>query len=46
MRLVMLTGDQKGVADKVAGQLGITEYYAELLPGDKVYHVEKLIDEQ
>lgn len=46
MRLVMLTGDQKGVADKVAGQLGITEYYAELLPGDKVDHVEKLLAEK
>ena len=44
MRLVMLTGDQKGVADKVAGQLGITEYYAELLPGDKVDHVELLAE--
>ena len=46
MRLVMLTGDQKGVADKVAGQLGITEDYAELLPGDKVDHVEKLLAEK
>ena len=46
MRLVMLTGDQKGVADKVAGQLGITEYYAELLPGDKVDHVENLLAEK
>lgn len=46
MRFVMLTGDQKGVADKVAGQLGITEYYAELLPGDKVDHVEKLLAEK
>lgn len=46
MRLVMLTGDQKGVADKVAGQLDITEYYAELLPGDKVDHVEKLLAEK
>lgn len=46
MRLVMLTGDQKGVADKVAGQLGITEYYAELLPGDKVDHVEKMLAEK
>lgn len=46
MRLVMLTGDQKGVADKVAGRLGITEYYAELLPGDKVDHVEKLLAEK
>ena len=30
----------------LAGQLGITEYYAELLPGDKVDHVEKLLAEK
>lgn len=41
-RLVMLTGDQKKVAEKVAGELGITEYFAELLPGDKVDRVEEL----
>lgn len=41
-RLVMLTGDRKKVAEKVAGELGITEYFAELLPGDKVDRVEEL----
>lgn len=41
-RLVMLTGDQRKVAEKVAGELGITEYFAELLPGDKVDRVEEL----
>lgn len=41
-RIVMLTGDQKKVAEKVAGELGITEYFAELLPGDKVDRVEEL----
>lgn len=41
-RLVMLTGDQKKVASKVAGELGITEFFAELLPGDKVDKVEEL----
>lgn len=41
-RLVMLTGDHRKVAEKVAGELGITEYFAELLPGDKVDRVEEL----
>lgn len=41
-RIVMLTGDQRKVAEKVAGELGITEYFAELLPGDKVDRVEEL----
>lgn len=41
-RLVMLTGDQKKIASKVAGELGITEFFAELLPGDKVDKVEEL----
>lgn len=41
-RLVMLTGDRKKVAEKVAGELGIIEYFAELLPGDKVDRVEEL----
>lgn len=41
-RVVMLTGDRKKVADKVAGELGITEVYAGLLPGDKVEKVEEL----
>lgn len=41
-RLVMLTGDQKKVASKVAGELEITEFFAELLPGDKVDKVEEL----
>lgn len=41
-RIVMLTGDRRKVAAKVAGELGITEYFAELLPGDKVDRVEEL----
>lgn len=41
-RVVMLTGDRKKVAGKVAGELGITEVYAGLLPGDKVEKVEEL----
>ena len=41
-RTIMLTGDRQEVADHVAQQLGITEYHAELLPADKVAHVEHL----
>lgn len=41
-RIVMLTGDRKEAAAHVAGNLGITEYQAELLPADKVKRVEQL----
>ena len=44
-RIVMLTGDDDRVAEKVSRELGIKEYYAELLPGDKVELVEKLMGE-
>ena len=40
---VMLTGDAKAVADSVAKELGISEVYSELLPGDKVAKVEELL---
>lgn len=43
-RLVMLTGDTKTTADKVARELGITEVHSELLPGDKVAEVENLLE--
>jgi len=42
-RTVMLTGDHKAVGEDVARRLGIDEYHAELLPADKVEHVERLI---
>ncbi len=42
-RLVMLTGDRKESAESIADELGLTEYRAGLLPGDKVDEVEKLI---
>ena len=42
-RLVMLTGDRKESASNIAEELGLTEYRAGLLPGDKVDEVEKLI---
>ena len=44
-RLVMLTGDGEKVAAHVAKDLGLDEYHAELLPGDKVSLVEKLLQE-
>ena len=42
-KTVMLTGDSKRVADQVAAELGIDEVHSELLPGDKVDEVEKLL---
>ncbi len=42
-KTVMLTGDTKRVADQVAKELGIDEVHSDLLPGDKVNEVEKLI---
>lgn len=42
-RTVMLTGDKDNVAKAVASEVGISEYYAGLLPADKVGHVEKLL---
>ena len=42
-RTVMLTGDRRQAADAVARQLKLTEYHAELLPTDKVAHVERLL---
>lgn len=43
---VMLTGDAKNVADKVAEELGIGEVYSELLPADKVDKVEMLLSQK
>ena len=45
-KTVMLTGDSEAAAAKVAKELGITEYIARLLPGDKVQQVEKLLQKQ
>lgn len=45
-RLVMLTGDREESAKHVAEELGLSEYRAGLLPGDKVDEVEKLISEK
>ena len=43
-RTVMLTGDSEKVAARVAADLGIDEFYAELLPADKVSRVEELLE--
>lgn len=45
-KTVMLTGDMKRVADKVAKELGIGEVYSELLPADKVAKVEELLEQK
>ncbi len=44
-RTVMLTGDTKAVAEKVAAELGVDEVHSQLLPGDKVSEVERLLSE-
>ena len=43
-KTVMLTGDREEVAHHVATQLALSEYHAELLPADKVNHIENLMD--
>ena len=45
-KTVMLSGDKREVVEQVAEQAKVTEYYAELLPADKVKHVERLIAEK
>ena len=45
-KTIMLTGDAKQVADQVAADLGIDEVHSELLPGDKVEQVERLLAEK
>ncbi|MBQ2179842.1 MAG: cadmium-translocating P-type ATPase [Prevotella sp.] len=45
-KTVMLTGDRKEVAEDVAQQLSLNEYHAELLPADKVAHIERLLTEK
>lgn len=43
---VMLTGDAKAAADRVAAEIGMDRVESELLPGDKVAQVEKLLAEK
>lgn len=45
-KTVMLSGDKREVVEQVAEQTKVMEYYAELLPTDKVKHVERLIAEK
>ena len=45
-KTVMLSGDKREVVEQIAEQTKVTEYYAELLPADKVSHVERLIKEK
>ena len=45
-KTIMLTGDIKRVAQQVAGALSIDEVHSELLPGDKVSKVEKVLSEK
>lgn len=44
-KTVMLTGDAKAVAEKVAAEVGVSDFRAELLPADKVTCVEELLAE-
>jgi len=45
-KTVMLTGDSRSIAEKVSRQLGLDEFYAELLPNQKVEKIEKLDQEK
>ncbi len=45
-KTVMLTGDRAEIGKKVAGQVGVDEFHAELMPADKLAHVERLIGEK
>lgn len=45
-KTVMLTGDSGKVANDVAGRLKLDEVHSELLPGDKVEQVERLLSEK
>ena len=44
-RLIMLTGDKKTVAENVANKLGLTAFFAELLPADKVARMEEILSD-
>lgn len=45
-QIVMLTGDSADAAEEIAGQLGITEVFSQLLPGEKVICLENLLHEK
>ena len=46
IHVVMLTGDNERIANKVAKGSGIEEYHANLLPGDKVSIIEEIVKGQ
>lgn len=43
--IIMLTGDNKGIADNIGRKLSIDKVYSQLLPSDKVNKIEELLDE-
>ena len=45
-KTVMLTGDRREAAEEVAREIGIDEVHAQLLPGDKVERIEKLMQSE
>ena len=45
-KLVMLTGDKRTTGEAIAAKLGLDEVHTELLPADKVTHVEALLEKQ
>ena len=44
-RIIMLTGDSFSVAQKVSNQVGISEFYCEMLPIDKVKKIKEIKEE-
>lgn len=45
-KLVMLTGDKKATGEAIAAKLGLHEVHTDLLPADKVTHLENLLEKQ
>ncbi len=45
-RLAMLTGDKKATGEAIAAKLGLSEVHTDLLPADKVTHLEELLEQQ
>jgi Cd2+/Zn2+-exporting ATPase len=42
-RTVLLTGDSREIAERTAAELGMSEHFGELLPADKVAHLERIM---
>lgn len=45
-KIEILSGDRQNITEEIAGKIGIDEAYGNLLPGDKLAHVEKLIGDR